>query len=378
MSRLVLLVTSPRVAPGALSWDAWSALHDGPVFTRDQDHPQRAAVEASGVAVEAVDPELPPSGIARLLRSAAVTSGTATWLADVGGDEDVARALGEVATQAAEAGDEITMEVLPGSWDLPGARLLDVVATMDRLRSPGGCPWDAEQTHDSLAPYLLEEAYEAFQAIEDEDGVALREELGDVLLQVAFHARLAEEHDGEAGWSIDDVAGDLVEKLIRRHPHVFADREVSGADEVVANWEAIKAEEKGRRSAVEGVPLAMAALTLAETLQRKAVKAGLPAELVAPELGAAESAGAAISAAAAAYDDAPGVEAAGALLWTVVAALRGNGIDAETALRGRSRDFRDRLAVVEVVARESVPEGAIDPGTWVDTWHAAGGGQGTR
>ena len=369
MARLVLLVTSPRVAPGSLSWDAWSALRAGPVFTRDQEHPQRPALEAAGVDVEAIDPELPGIGIARLLRSAATGSGTATWLAGAGGDEDVARALGEVATQSADAGDELTTEVLPGSWDLQGARLLDVVATMDRLRSPGGCPWDAQQTHASLAPYLLEEAYEAFQAIEDGDHAALREELGDVLLQVAFHSRLAEEH-GDDGWSIDDVAGELVSKLVRRHPHVFADREVSGADEVVANWDAIKAEEKGERSVVGGVPLAMAALTLAETLQRKAVKAGVPPELVAPELGAAESAGAAISAAAATYDEEPGVEAAGALLWTVVAALRANDIDAEAALRRRARDFRDELTAAESSARADGAEGALDAGTWRQHWHA--------
>jgi XTP/dITP diphosphohydrolase len=101
VSRLVLLVTSPRVAPGVLTWDAWTALRAGPVFTRDQDHPQRMPLEAGGAAVEAVDPELPAIGIARLLRSAARDSGTATWLAGAGGDEDVARALGEVTTQAA-------------------------------------------------------------------------------------------------------------------------------------------------------------------------------------------------------------------------------------------------------------------------------------
>jgi XTP/dITP diphosphohydrolase len=339
--RLVLLVTSPRVAPGALTWDAWSALRDGPVFTRDQQHPQRPALEAAGITVEAIDPELPPIAIARLLRSAARDAGTATWLAGATGDEDVARALGEVATQSRSNGAELETEVVHGSWDLPGARLLDVVATMDRLRSPGGCPWDAKQTHETLAPYLLEEAYEAFQAIEDRDSPGLREELGDVLLQVAFHARLAEEAAPDERWSIDDVAGGLVAKLVRRHPHVFGDRTVSGADEVEANWDVIKSEEKSRTSPLEGVPLAMAALTLAATLQRKAAKAGVPVEEIAPELAATESAGSAVAATAAAYDDRPGVETAGALLWTVVAALRANDVDAEAALRGRARAFRD-------------------------------------
>ena len=109
-----------------------------------------------------------------------------------------------------------------GSIDPPGARLLDAVDVMDRLRSPGGCPWDAEQTTDSLKRYLLEEAYEAYETIEEGDLDALRDELGDVLLQVLFHARIASEGAEGPAWDIDDVAANLVAKLVRRHPHVFA------------------------------------------------------------------------------------------------------------------------------------------------------------
>jgi XTP/dITP diphosphohydrolase len=369
VSRLVLLVTSPRVAAGTLSWDAWTALRAGPVFTRDQSSPQLPALQAAGVEVEAVDPTWPPVAVARMLRDAARETGTVTWLAGPAGDDDIGRALGEIATQSADAGEQLDVEVLPGSWDMPGARLLDVVATMDRLRSPGGCPWDAEQTHDSLAPYLLEEAYEAFQAIEDDDPAALREELGDVLLQVAFHARLAEERDDETRWTIDDVAAGLVAKLVRRHPHVFGDRTVSGADEVVANWDRIKAEEKEGRSSLAGVPLSMAALTLAATLQRKAVKLGVPPDLVAPELLAAETPGAAVAAAAAHYESAPGVESAGQLLWAAVAALRADDVDAEAALRGRARRFRDRLGTVEDAAREAgLDPAALDAEEWRGRW----------
>jgi len=369
VSRLVLLVTSPRVAAGALSWDAWSALRAGPVFTRDQLSPQLPALEAAGVTVEAIDPTWPAVAVARLLRDAARETGTVTWLAGPGGDEDLGRALGEIATQSADSGEQIDVEVLPGSWDMPGARLLDVVATMDRLRSPGGCPWDAQQTHESLAPYLLEEAYEAFEAIEDEDPAALREELGDVLLQVLFHARLAEEQSGDDRWTIDDVAAGLVEKLVRRHPHVFGDRTVSGADEVVANWDQIKAEEKAGRSVVAGVPLSMAALTLAATLQRKAAKLGVPADLVAPEVLAAETPGAAVSAAAAHYESAPGVESAGQLLWAVVAAMRADDVDAEAALRGRARAFRERLGAVTDELRDAgLDPAALDAEQWRERW----------
>jgi XTP/dITP diphosphohydrolase len=215
-----------------------------------------------------------------------------------------------------------------------GAALLDAVAVMDRLRSPGGCPWDAEQTHASLAPYLLEEAYEAFQALEDGDLSALRDELGDVLLQVLFHARLAEELPEGERWSIDDVASGLVAKLERRHPHVFGDVSVAGADEVNRNWEQIKADEREGRSPIASVPLAAPALTLAAKLQRKG---GLPtsrdatAMLAAAERFAAEQS----------------AEAAGELLWNAVALMRAHDIDAEAALRSRAREFRDHALATE-------------------------------
>ncbi|HWC35801.1 MAG TPA: MazG family protein [Mycobacteriales bacterium] len=211
-----------------------------------------------------------------------------------------------------------------------GAALLEAVAVMDRLRSPGGCPWDAEQTHASLAPYLLEEAYEAYQAIEDGDLDALRDELGDVLLQVLFHARLAEELPAEQRWSVDDVAAGLVAKLQRRHPHVFAGVEVADADEVNRNWEQIKAAERGDKAPVASVPLAAPALTLAAKLQRKAgVTATEDAE---PLIDAVQR-----------FTNEPSADAAGALLWAAVGLMRANGIDAEAALRARARGFRDEV-----------------------------------
>jgi XTP/dITP diphosphohydrolase len=147
------------------------------------------------------------------------------------------------------------------------------VAVMDRLRSPGGCPWDAEQTHESLARYLLEETYEVLEAIETGDGALLREELGDLLLQVLFHARIAEEEP--VPYTIEDVAGDLVEKLIRRHPHVFAAAAAPDAAAVNENWERQKIAEKGRTSALDGVPLAQPSLALAAKLVARVERAGL-------------------------------------------------------------------------------------------------------
>lgn len=142
---------------------------------------------------------------------------------------------------------------------------------MDKLRSPGGCPWDAEQDHRSLLKYLLEESYEFIEAVEDDDRIAMQEELGDLLLQVYFHARVAEDHK-TAPFDIEDVAKSIADKLERRHPHVFGDASVKDSKEVVENWEKQKAAEKGRSSAIDGVPLAQPALPLIAKLLYRAEK----------------------------------------------------------------------------------------------------------
>jgi len=180
-----------------------------------EGHPLTPYVEAQGQVVRREDAADARSLAARLVEAA--EGGTVVWLVGRDGDTALGRALAELVA----TGAPVELEMLPASYDLPGAALLDLVATMDRLRSPGGCPWDAEQTHQSLTTYLLEETYETLEAIETGDLRHLREELGDLLLQVVFHSRIAEEHAEEA-WSVDDVASDIVAKLVRRHPHVFA------------------------------------------------------------------------------------------------------------------------------------------------------------
>ena len=192
------------------------------------------------------------------------------------------------------------------------------VAVMDQLRSPGGCPWDAAQTHRSLAKYLLEETYETLEAIETDDMALLREELGDLLLQVLFHARLAEELPEGERFSIDDVASDLVAKLVHRHPHVFGDVKVDGAAEVNENWERLKAAEKARASIVEGVPMGQPALALAAKLVSRAQRAGTDA----PVAG----------------------DGFGPRLLSVVREAVAAGVDPELALRETSRAYRDTLA----------------------------------
>ena len=161
------------------------------------------------------------------------------------------------------------------------SQLERAVQVMDRLRSPGGCPWDAAQTHESLTRYLLEETYEVIEAIETGDRTLLREELGDLLLQVLFHARLAEELPEHERFGIEDVAGALADKLISRHPHVFGDVQVASVEEQTELWEELKIAEKGRTSAVDGVPLAQPALALAAKLVSRVQRAGLAERLTA-------------------------------------------------------------------------------------------------
>ncbi|HJU98643.1 MAG TPA: MazG family protein, partial [Jiangellaceae bacterium] len=265
--RLVLLVTSPRVAPGLLSAQAWDALRSGRVLAVSGNHPQAAALSVAGIGLEFVAPD--PVALVD-----AAETDSVVWLGSADGDPGLVDGLAaEVAARAGRAVATPEIEVLTGSYDLPGARLLDLVAVMDRLRSPGGCPWDRRQTHRSLATYLLEEAYETIEAIET-DPAHLREELGDLLLQVVFHARIAEEHEADP-WSVDDVAAGIVDKLVRRHPHVFGDADAPTAEHVEARWDELKREEKQRGSAIDGVPLALPALALAAKMIDRAQKAGV-------------------------------------------------------------------------------------------------------
>jgi XTP/dITP diphosphohydrolase len=231
----------------------------------------------------------------------------------------------------------------------PGAALLDAVAVMDRLRSPGGCPWDAEQTHASLLQYLVEECYELYEAIEDGDRDAMREELGDVLLQVLFHARIAAEPDPTevgAPFDIDDVATDLVAKLVGRHPHVFAGTEqIDTAQRQEHRWEELKRAEKQRQSSVDGVPLGQPAAALAAKLTSRTARAGLPAELLPAGTGVGEQ------------------------LFAAAASAKLAGIDPEAELRAAARRF---VGDVRTAERNAAAAGedphALDAGAWRRHW----------
>jgi XTP/dITP diphosphohydrolase len=317
--RIVLLVTSPRLPAGLLTASAWDLVRAHPVYTSTESDATNA------LRVAGVDVRLTDDGVMAML-DALAGADTVVWWAGATGDEDLARRLG-----LRLAGDPglAELELMYGSWDPPGARLLDAVTVIDRLASPGGDPWKQQQTHQTLARYLLEEAYEAYDAIEAHDLAALREELGDVLLQVVLHARMAQ--DADQPWSVDDVAGDLVAKMIRRNPHVFADQVVTDVDDIVDNWERIKREEKARDSVMDGIALSQPALALAAKILSRASRAGIVVPAPAGD----------------------GTDKLGADLWHLVARAQAEGLDAEAALR---RVALTQLSAVRAVEVDPVAE----------------------
>jgi XTP/dITP diphosphohydrolase len=328
---LTILLSSPRVAPGVLSWPAWSALRSASLVLTPDGHPLIPALADADVMTSVVEAPADTAELAAFLSSAASSAdGPVVWLATPG---DAAHsALLERLT--------VAYEVLNGAPDLPGAHLLDLVSIMDTLRV--SCPWDREQTHESLLRYLLEEAYEAAETIEDGDMAGLREEIGDVMFQAFFHARIASERPAaEGGFTIDDVADTLAAKLKRRHPHVFGSVAVSSAADVNANWDEIKQAERAEKagsagggppSVLDGVPFGQPALSLAAQLQRRAERAGI-----------------------AVPTDTEGV---GGALMALVAQAQEAGLDPEIELRSAARRFAD--AVRQQTTQDPAPS-AVPP-----------------
>ena len=210
------------------------------------------------------------------------------------------------------------------------SELLRLLEVMDRLRSPGGCPWDAEQSHQSLIKYLLEESYEFVDAVEEDDRQAMREELGDILLQVYFHSRIAQEHPTDP-FSIEEVAAGIADKLIRRHPHVFGDLKAETSDEVLQNWEKLKAAEKNRSSATDGIALSQPALPLITKLIYRAEKNGINLDLPTTDTN----------------NDVPAEIAIGDALVAAVAAAIKQGIEPEDLLRARAREIAEEIKRIE-------------------------------
>jgi XTP/dITP diphosphohydrolase len=349
----VLLATAPTVRAGLLSWRAWQTLAGASrVLAPSADHPLLPALDEAGIAWEvlpgsagAAPPELAGlltgavagtdgTVLDRTVPDGTVPDGTVVWLSPPDPPGRPADATPGALALADELGGPggpagTAVEVLYGSSSLPGGELLTLVSVMDTLRR--NCPWDARQTHESLAPYLLEESYEALDALESGDRAALRDELGDVLLQVMFHARVAAERTDGTGFTVDDVADAIVAKLVRRHPHVFGDVTVSGADDVTRNWDAIKAAERAERaagdqpgSALDGVPFGQPALALAAQLQRRAERAGIPPDLAVP-------------------GGPDGGSRLGAELFELVVQAQAAGLDPELELRAAARRYADQV-----------------------------------
>jgi XTP/dITP diphosphohydrolase len=347
---LTLLLSSPRVAPGLLSWQAWSALREAAlVLAPTGGHPLVPPLAEAGVAasVAGADASADAASLAAFLSSAVSTAdGSVVWLVWPGESADP-----ELLDRLS-----VPLQVLHGSPDLPGAHLLDLVSVMDTLRV--SCPWDREQTHESLLRYLLEEAYEAAETIEDGDLAGLREEIGDVMFQAFFHARIASERPAaEGGFTIDDVADTLAAKLIRRHPHVFGSVSVSSAADVNANWEEIKKAERAAKaqapgsqaraqspSVLDGIPFGQPALSLAAQLQRRALRAGIAvaADGAEPVGGAAPPDGVGSADGPATAGDLAG-ERIGDALMVLVTRAREAGLDPELELRAAARRFANTV-----------------------------------
>ncbi|WP_351227899.1 nucleoside triphosphate pyrophosphohydrolase [Streptomyces sp. NPDC002133] len=316
--RIVLITASHRVAPGLLSWPAWQTLHAADrVLCADGGHPQLPYLREAGVGVEIAAPS------AQELVDACAGGRTVVVVAAGEGDQALTDGLSRMAGSGRVQMPDL--ELLPGSYDLPGARLLDLVQVMDRIRRE--CPWSSQQTHKGLAKYGIEEAYELVEAIEDGDRDELREELGDVLLQVVFHARIAQE-DADEPFSIDDVAGTIVDKLIHRHPHVFGDADAESPEDVKAHWLRTKAVEKQRESVTDGVPLGQPGLALSAKLASRVRTAGLDVELPTG-------------------DGDRGDRGIGYELLAMAVRAEADGHDPEAALRAAARAYRDAIRAAE-------------------------------
>ncbi|MGX2995157.1 nucleoside triphosphate pyrophosphohydrolase [Streptomyces sp. JNUCC 64] len=309
--RIVLVTTSHRVAPGLLSWPAWQTLRTADrVWCADPGHPQLPYIREAGIEVETAAPDA-----AELVASA--EGRTVAVLALGEGEQRLTDGLARLAGSGRFSMPDL--ELLPASYDLPGARLLDLVQLMDQIRRD--CPWSSVRTHEDLAKHALEESYELVEAIETGDRDELREELGDLLLQVVFHARIAEEA-GEDAFSIDDVAAGIVTKLVHRHPHLFGDETAETPEDVRAIWLRAKAEEKRRASVTDGVPLAQPGLALAAKLGSRVRSAGLD---VPP----------------------PSGEGVGYALLALAVRAEAEGTDPEAALRAAARAYRDAIRAAE-------------------------------
>lgn len=370
VGRLVLVDTADEL-PGLLPLHAWSALMASDlILVGTPDHPFVAHLDMAELRYEVVTGD-EPSALSRAdllggvspmdkARADAIVDrvqreGEVVYLFGRTDHEALTRTVG---MEAARAGIEV--EVVYFGVRPDGLKMLELVSVMQRLRGPGGCPWDREQDHHTLARYAVEETYELLEAIDAEVPELIAEELGDVLLQVAFHAQVAAEAQH---FTIDDVAAGIVDKLVRRHPHVFGDTDVADAAEVSVNWETLKATEKPERTGVfDGVATGQPALGYAEQLQRRVARIGFD---WAADRDAADRVRAELDEFLAAPDEEARRHEMGDLLLSVAGLARRCGIDAEMALRGAAGRFRRRI---EAMLADVEDPGALTAGEWLRRW----------
>lgn len=378
--RVVLVETEPNL-PGLLPFPAWDVLGTADeVLLRDPDaHPSAVHLHLAGLDLVRLEPATLAPGdldltrpgdptdrrLAKALVHRALTRGSAVYL--LGPDDG---RLPPVVGGEAQA-DGVEVELVFLAQQPSGVEVLRLIDVMRQLRHPDhGCPWDLQQDHASLVRYLVEETYEVIDAIEHGADHDLAEELGDLLLQVVFHAQVGMDR---RAFTIDDVARGIADKLVRRHPHVFADGEASTPAEVQEHWDRLKAQEKGRAGPFEGVPTLMPGLELLTALQRKAAKLGFdwrdasePLERISLELAELRT--------ALAEQHEPEVVAAelGDLLGAVVGLARHLDVDADRVARDAGRKFRSRFeAVLRAAAARDQDVAALDRDDWLSLWDEA-------
>lgn len=377
--RLVLIETSAAL-PGLLPPPAYQALQQADrLLARDPDtHPSVPALRAAGFTVGQAEPGSAGEVRGMNLMSAGGGAGDvrlARGLLEATADGDVAYLLGPaddgfgrtIGMEVAKEGDvELEFVFLVGAPR--GLELLRMVEVMAALRHPEtGCPWDLEQDHQSLARHLVEETYELLEAIDSGDDQHLAEELGDVLLQVLFHAQVAYDR---GAFGVDEVASGLADKLVRRHPHVFGDGDARTPEEVQANWDQLKDQEKPDRTGIfDGVPTAMPALLLAEKLQGRAARTGFAFGSLEGVVGKIHEEVDEVLDAAAARDDEAVAAELGDLLQAVVVLARHLDVDPEAALRGATATFRSRVeALLRRAEARDLDTDALDPDEWLALW----------
>jgi MazG family protein len=394
VTRVVLVASSPRF-PLLLPPQTWRALDAArPVYVLDDQHASLPALEVAEIQWEVLEPAedtgpagrdlllvgqgLDIEGVAQARRRAdallavAKERGVATLLLPPEHEGPLVQLVSDRAAR-----QQIEVEAVYPLGEPKGSALVDLVRTETRLRGPGGCPWDAEQTHASLARNLVEEAYETLDAIDEGDPVHLREELGDLLLQVVFHAQIAE----DAGdFDVDAVARGIVEKLVRRHPHVFGDTRADTADEVKRNWDRIKRDEEGRTDPLAGIPRGLPALQLATKLQKRAADEGFTwttadGPSVAPDAGAVAKVREELDELLAATTPDERAAEVGDLLFAVVALARLVRVEPEAALRHAARRFRERFSRArELAIADGREPSSLSIDEWLARWNQAKNG----